>query len=156
MYRTPSPVTPYPTSLPRLRPLVASRLSTSLFVVIATSSLHLIAAARLPCVSLFCALRSTAPSLVAASASPSPPSAPMPVPRLLVYPIPIAVAMFITYELGFAVEKPAWYRKGLADDYRQIWIRYRDEQAGHPQPPPSEAPSILPSLRPHIRPPPQH
>ena len=75
----------------------------------------------------------------------------MPVPRLLVYPVPIAVAMFVTYELGFCVDKPAWYRKGVADDYRKAWERYRDEQAGYPQAPPPPQP-FMPSVRPHLMP----
>ena len=44
----------------------------------------------------------------------------MPVPRLMVYPIPIALGIIVTYQMGFAFEKPAWYRKGLADDYRRV------------------------------------
>ena len=44
----------------------------------------------------------------------------MPVPRLVVLPIPYIIASYALYQLGFAFEKPAWYRKHLADQYTKV------------------------------------
>lgn len=44
----------------------------------------------------------------------------MPVPKLFLAPVPVAIGVFITYELGFCGAKPEWYRKGIANEYRQV------------------------------------
>ena len=43
----------------------------------------------------------------------------MPVPRLLLLPVPVVAGMFVVYEAGFAQDKPAWYRKHVANEYKQ-------------------------------------
>ena len=68
----------------------------------------------------------------------------MPVPRLFLLPVPVAVGMFITYEAGFTQDKPEWYRKSIANEYKQV------SQPPHTPLPPSSLPAGLPACLPPL------
>lgn len=76
----------------------------------------------------------------------------MPVPRILVYPIPIIAWFAAVHYAGFGFEKPKWYQESVKKDYVTCWRRYRDAKAGYPHAEEEEDKSILPGIVPHLKP----
>ena len=69
----------------------------------------------------------------------------MPVPRLFLLPVPVVAGMFVVYEAGFAQDKPAWYRKHVANEYKQAshTLAHTPKPALSRQLPPPSSPLLL-------------